>query len=303
MPTAPAVTEITARVAAWTASGIIDAIRNHINSGDTTHLQIDAYTAGEGLTVGFLAGGEAQQVNLRKHDATHIATSIEPSGSISDPGDSSPTAPTGTSADWSGEKNQWDVTQLGTGGGSVGAGSKAWIIETADHFSILITDTTNTYFGNGLHAGRIYVSFLSSDAAANGQDGLGFLAGVSTPTNGSADDWVQASASNNPSLFHWATGEWYEPSFLDIPSGSGDVAFPGDTAYRPLPPILCSVVDVGGGTSDSWLGVFKYMRGSLTAEYPKTITPDADSNLGFLYFHETNTTSYAKIIWDKTVTP
>jgi hypothetical protein len=136
MATIPIVTDITAHLAgAWTASGFIDGLRAHIvATAGTTKLGIDDYNAAEGLTVGFLAGGEAHQTNLRKSGVSTIAVSIEPSGSITDAGNSSPTAPTGTSADWSSERT-WTV------GGS--AGSKLWCVELDDAFFLLATNSTN----------------------------------------------------------------------------------------------------------------------------------------------------------------
>lgn len=298
MALVPAVTDITSRVSTWDASGIINAVRDHIFN-DTTHLAIDDYNTSEGLTIGFQAVGEVHQVNFRKNAAATIDVSIEPSGSITDAGNSTPTAPTGTSADWSGEIGTWDVTL-----GSPAAGSKAWIVELSDAFFIMITDTTNLFHVTCIHAGRVYTSWHSSDAAANGQDGLGWFAGVPDAMTGATNDWL--GASSPCSSLHWATNEWSDHADANLATsmvGTTNVANPAHTTYRPLGNVMLRAVDIGGNTSDQFIGPFKYMRATATTRIPKSLVTDTGSNQAWMHYNDTTSLDAYTIIWDKTVTP
>ena len=298
MALVPAVTEITSRVATWDAAGIIDAFRDHIFN-DTTHLAIDDYNVGQGLTVGFLGAGLNYQVNLRKSASGNdfIKPSIEPSGSITDAGNDTPTAPTGTSADWSGERLGTDVTV-----GSPGAGSKVWVVELEDAFFLLITNTANTFHTYGLHAGRIYVSFLSSDAATAGQDGLGLLSGQPYYLGSSADDWFGTAVDDG--TLHWATNEWADHAIVALNPATADSPAPAFVTYRPLAPIIAKCIDIEGTSADGIIGPYKYLKFSDLSQVPKTIVADGASNQGWMHINKTATITPApKIIWDKTVTP
>lgn len=297
----PAVTNITSRVSfPLTASIIIDAVRNHINSGDTTHLQIDAYTANEGLTIGFVDVAESHQVNFRKNAASDIAISIEPSGSITDPGDSTPTAPTGTSADWSGvlQEPTWTVTL--SSGAAPASGSKVWIVECVDAFFIMITDPTNTFQTSICHAGRIAVSLGSANAASVGQDGLGYVAGVPDNGNGTSNDWF--GTSSPCSSIHWGTNEWCTDIGWDTIAADSRWPDAADVTVRFMQPLVFYANDINGTSSDGVYGVSKYIRGtgSATAMDQKQ---DSLSNQSWLNYNDAASQSLEAIIWDKTVTP
>lgn len=300
--TVPAVTNITSRVSSWDASGFINAIRDHIVN-DTTHLQVDAYTVDEGVTVGFVDGGEDHQVNFRKNSADDIAISIEPSGSITDPGDSVPTAPTGTSADWSAVTNSERIWQ--TDVGSPAAGSKVWIVELADAFFIWVTDTGDDFFVWAVHAGRIVTPVNSADASSNGQDGLGILNGVPDNGSGTSNDWI-SSDSGQASQLHWATNEWSDEVEWYAPSNSNSLTpLASETSYRPLSAAQHLVAaDIEGQSAvDGVVGPPKYIRIPPAAEDTKSIVPAVTGNQGWMYYNDIATGAGECAIWDKTVTP
>lgn len=301
MATVPVVTDITARVVTWNAQGIINAFRDHINAtSGTTKLSIDAYTLNEGLTVGFLAGGEGQQVNLRKSGTNTIAVGIEPAGTITNPGDSIPTAPTGTSADWSGE-HTWTPTT------SLAAGSLLWCIEVDDAFFLLGTDITNTFHMAVLHAGRIAFSTNSAGAASAGQDGLGFIGGYGTGgilTTGGSGTAGWMTSTSDCSTIHWATNEWSDHVTQYSSVTAADCASTAHTTYRPLPALFIKANDIEGNSSDQNYGILKYVRNEDSNALPKARVDDVDSNQSWIHIYSTNsTTAGPLIIWNKTVTP
>lgn len=297
--TVPTVTELTSGFSTWDAAEYIDEIYTHINASGT-HLKVDDYNVGQGLTIGFVNGSETHQFNMRKNGADLIELGIEPSGSITDAGNDTPTSPTGTSADWSGEF-QFDVTWGGTAPAS---GSKVWIVELVDAFFIVTTDPTNAFHSHIIHGGRIAVSAASSDAASQGQDGLGFIAGVpDSILNGSANDWLGTGCPS--STLHWATNEWSDHVHT-IGTTQGGVNWIPDvthTAYRPLGFIVCTAVDIDGTTGDAAYGVLKYLRSARSTQTPKTLWTDGASNQAFMHYNDTSAADYFLIIWDKTVTP
>lgn len=299
MAIVPIVTDITAHVATFTASGYIDGIRAHLLATVlTSHCSIDAYTANEGLTIGFNALGETQQVNLRKSGVNTIALSVEPAGTITDPGNSVPTAPTGTTSDWSGNHQEpnWDVS-WGTPGGS----TKVWCVELPDAIFIVTSDTTNTFHDHIMHAGRIATSINSSAAAAAGQDGLGYVAGIPDNGIGSVNDWL-GTACPCASL-HWATDEWSDHISWNAAPSTADAASSAHTSFRPLPPGIWDAVDINGQASDPQYGPPKYLRTSDANANPMTVIPDPGSNQGWLRYNDALTTGMETMIWDKTVTP
>lgn len=304
MATVPIVTDITTHVTTWDASGYITAINAHIvATAGTTLLSVDDLNVNEGITIGFLAGGEGQQINLRKSAAAVLQVSCEPSGSITDAGNSTPTAPTGTSADWSGERS-WTCANSGT---NVGAGSKLWCIEVDDAFFLLTTDTTNTYHLSALHAGRIAFSVNSAGAAAAGQDGLGFIGSYGSNginTNGGAAPGGWMIGANDCSTLHWATNEWSDHILQNASIASADCASSAHTTYRPLPPIPISADDIDGTASNQFYGVTKYLRSQNSSGFPKARLDDGASNQSWMHIYSTNTASSGPmVIWDKTVTP
>ena len=296
MALVPNVTNITAHVAAWTASGIINAVRAHIVSVDNVHLQVDAYTADEGLTIGYVAAGESHQFNLRKSGAQAIACSIEPSGSITVPGDSVPTAPTGTSADWSGAN--YEAIQ-DTSLGSPGAGSRVWIVELADAFFVMVTDTTNTFHVWGIHGGRICTSANSTSAPAAGQDGLGLLTGLPDAFFPGSNTWF---ASTSPtSLLHWQTNLWSDHVQTNS-LGTNAVGNVAHMSYRPLPPPTLIAYGVNGSSTPHY-GPAKYLRQAFVAASPKTLVVDGASNQAWMHYHNVGSPESGSLIWDKTKTP
>lgn len=294
MALVPRVTDITSRLASWSESEIIDAINDEIVANSTL-LAIDDYNAAEGVTIGFTTSGEGQQVNLRKSAANTIQVGIEPSGSITDAGDSVPTLPAGTSADWSGER-AWD-TSLGSPSGS----SKLFLVELPDAFAVVITDSTNTWQIQAGLAGRISISINSADAAAQGQDGLGYHFGAPDNVDGSGGDWI--GPTSPCSTLHWATNEWSDHITWALAPSVADVASPADTTYRPLPPGVYRATDIDGTSSDQTYGPSKYIRGVNSTAVPKSLVSDGGSNQAWMHYNDTSSSENEAIIWDKTVTP
>jgi len=192
--------------ATFDAAGMLAALYTHMN-GTSTDFNVDdanttTNTGDEGITLGPVATGQDFQINLRNNGGTIIEVSIEPTGLITDAGDSTPTAPTGTTADWS-DEGTWDVTD--TEVGSVAAGTKVWVIETDDHFTVLVSTSINTAYANGVHIGRIYQPIIQN-ADTIGQDGLGFLVGnPANPAVGGSTDWISGT---NDSRLHYETDLW-----------------------------------------------------------------------------------------------
>ena len=301
----PTCTEISA-VATWDAAGILDALKTHF---DTSVLwTVDAFAEGEGLTIGCVADGF--QINWRRRNATDIRTSIDPDGSITDPGDSTPTAPTGTGADWSGESTQtvvtnglWDVTDSITG--SIGAGSSVWVAEHDDAVFLFITNTTVTVASNGCYAGRIYTPVLSSLAPSVGQDGLGFVEGRFYDGSGI---WYTIA---RPGLIHWETGVWFETTFHGssmADGGLGNTALAAEdgthgTTFAPPAPVPCCVVMDAGSTRYPLVGLYRHLRLAGSTEAALVVHPDPDSNQGWIHIFA-QTLAHAWVwAWDKTVSP
>jgi hypothetical protein len=294
----PRIANLTSAMSSWNASEVLAALAADITANGT-NCTVDDYNTNEGLTIGFSAVGENQQVNLRKSGANTIAVSIEPAGTITDAGNSSPTAPTGTSADWSGahQEPNWDVSL-----GSPGAGSRLWFVTVPDAFFVIITDTGNDYMLNIIHAGRVYAPTNSSGAPAAGQDGLGYMAGVPDNGIGTVNDWI--GASSPCSSLHWATGEWSDhaswvsaPSTIHTPSAA-------HVTYRPLTAPFLQAADINGTTSDGSVGAAKYIRQLPTQEIPRTVyTEPGVGDQGWIVYNDSILSAIECLIWLESVTP
>lgn len=291
----PVITQLTPST--WDASGIIDAIATHTNSGSSTHTDRDAYNSAEGVTISFTDAGEDQQINFRKTGANTIDVSIEPTGTITDPGNSTPTAPTGTSAQWS-DEFEWD---LAGGINSPGAGSKMWFWEVPDAMLILISDTLDTVFRQGCHGGRIYTPILSSTSVSEGQDGLGCLIGEATYANGGVGDWMSTSSN---SFARWQTTTWGDNvGCVFTPSTSYAADTGTGVTYYPPAPNFININSLSDTGQSPIVGVFKYFKQLNASHTVKDVIPDASSNQGWLSVRETTSIHNSAWLWDKTVTP
>jgi hypothetical protein len=252
-----AVTEIVP--ATYGAANILIALHAHINSVSTS-FSIDLVAAG-GAGDGFAFTADADptpQYIFRRLSASTWAMSIEPSGSVTVVGTTA-AAPTGTSADWSGERT-FTV-------GTLGAGSKIWLSEHDDALTCLMKTAAGTSWQAGFHIGRIIQPDFPSVDVPLGFDGLGFLYGApvlhsSTPTN----HFITSAASTLPNtsygLMHSGINTWRPPMSINTPSVSADADDITYAAYIrpgkiPVAPIIRS-----GYTNNVATGSLKYfMRG------------------------------------------
>jgi hypothetical protein len=195
-----AVTEIIPTT--WILNDILVAMHTHFTTVSTA-FTIDL-VSGSGAGLGFSVQSVADpgfQMVFRRTSATSMKTSIEPTASITDCGDLT-TAPTGGGADWSGET--YGVFTIG----SVGAGSKVWLVEMADAFFVMMKSTDGLKWLPCIHIGRVYVPDFPSIDVPRGRDGLGTFVGQPTfySTTNTWGYYVSGS------LIHMATGIWTHPS-------------------------------------------------------------------------------------------
>lgn len=281
--------------AANTPAGILAALYTHWNGGGRFSIDdanTTTNTGDEGITISPDAAAETWQANLRNNGGNIIEASVEPAGTITDAGDSTPTAPTGTTADWSTEST-WDVTENGAG-----AGSRYWLIETDDHFTFLVTNTADAYDANGAHIGRCYFPTNGANMEAIGQDGLVCATGrPDEPTAGAGStDWF---ASKNDNWVHYETNLWGTAGGLGT---LGTLSAPDGTdgETHTIPIAWPATSDIGG--QKPVVGVLKYIRAVGLSSAPRTVKPVPGSNQGWRHMNDSVAITPQVIIWNKTVT-
>lgn len=167
-----AVTEIIPTT--YSAADILTALHAHwAVGGVSTSFTVDL-VSGSGAGDGFSIQADADtghQMILRRTGASTIALSLQPGAVVTDVGDVS-TPPTGTDANYLAER----TFTLGT----LGAGSKIWLVEMDDAFFVFFKSATGTTWQPSIHMGRVYVPDFPALDIPLGRDGLGFMFGAPT---------------------------------------------------------------------------------------------------------------------------
>lgn len=284
----PDVTELTP--ATWDAVGIMAALYGHFN-GASTKFTVTAETGSgeDGILLDVVSADWSFQLNFRRLTTTTIAISCEPTGSLTAPGDTS-TPVTGNSADWSDEAI-WNVSVPGSG-------SKMFVIETDEHITCLMTNTTNALHVTGFHIGEIYTPHFGN-AEVEGYDGLGVVVGV--PINKAStgpNDWFSINSSG---LIHCGTGHWHPAKALTSLTESEYDIDPTNFGIQPPIPIPISATPDGGFTI-YYIGNTKYYRSMYANFSPKTRIENSTDDQAWMWVHPTTSDNYA-IIWRRGVVP
>jgi hypothetical protein len=220
--------------------------------------------AGDGFAFEFLADPGPQYI-LRRLSTTTWALSIEPSGSVTVVGTTA-VPPTGTSADWSGER----TFTIGT----LAAGSKVWLIEHDDAITMLCKTAAGTSWQTCFQIGRIFLSDFPNVDEPLGFDGLGLMFGAPNFTTTASGSFIGSTASALPNLayglMHYATNNWFPPN-AQIVSNSDPYA--DDVAYAPFvrPGVISVAATVRtNGTPYVPAGRMKYVMRIGLARAPLT---------------------------------
>lgn len=251
-----AVTEVVP--GAWTATGIVAALDAFFNGGGAVtftrqYTGADAFVIKSSIDI-------TPQYSIRATGASTIALEIEPSGSLTDAGNAS-TRPTGASADNSGSQ----TLTLGT----MGAGSRVWVIEHDDCVTVLIKSTAGTSWQPSFQIGRIYVSDCPEVDEPLGRDGLGMFIGAPLFSTGSQtpDTWIEGIMPATGSLLHVKTGQWEGPDFFSVSatseSGADNAANLGFLRATMLPALPDTVTNVT-------IGRYKYIWRLGASQAPLT---------------------------------
>jgi hypothetical protein len=274
----------------FTASDVLTT--THTAMGTSTKFDIDL-TGGGGAGDGFALTSKTNtvpQLIFRRTGTYTIEVSIEPSGSVTSIGDTV-TPPTGTSADWSGERT-WTL-------GALSGSSRIMLSELDDALFWLTTDSTHSTFESSVQIGRILEQEDAGDASL-GRDGLGFLVGIpGSTTSTAAILWMtRTTFATGVSMIHVATNNWktlYSNSigYTSTRGGSEDAGL--FTFFRPVR--FTDTINAGGYQT-SLMARFKYYRTAGQVRSPRQVFwNDAASNQAWMTLHD----NVYCCPWDKTV--
>jgi len=200
--------------ASYSAADILTALHTYLDATSTT-FTVDL-VSGSGASDGFSLQSIADpgyQMILRRTGASTIEISTQPGATVTDVGNVS-TPPTGTNASLLSPR----TFTLGT----LGVGSKIWLVEMSDAFFLLFKTAAGTSWQPSLHMGRVYVPDFPDLDVPLGRDGLGHLFGA--PFAGASASLI--SNANQTSPFPNTT-------FGVIRLANGINAFPGLMAGIP----------------------------------------------------------------------
>jgi len=298
-----AITEIVP--ATYGAADILIALHAHINSVSTS-MSIDLVAAG-GAGDGFAFTADADptpQYIFRRISASTWAMSIESSGSVTVVGTTA-AAPTGTSADWSGERTF-------TVGAGLGAGSKIWLSEHDDAITCLMKTAAGTTWQDSFHIGRIIQPDFPGVDVPLGFDGLGFLFGAPAVFNGSATNlFITSSSSALPNtsygLMHSGINAWRPPTLSTSVIATADA---DDITYAAYirPGKLAVAPTLRNNTANNVaIGTLKYfMRGGAGRAPLTRIDVNNLTDLAFImggYIGSTSTSNTGLFPWLRGVVP
>lgn len=285
----PDVTELTP--ATWDAVGIMAALYGHFNGASTKFTVTDQTGSNpgeDGILLDVVSVNWSFQLNFRRLTTTTIAISCEPTGSLTAPGDTS-TPVTGNSADWSDEAI-WDVSVPGSG-------SKMFVIETDEHITCLMTNTTNTLHITGFHIGEIYTPHFGN-AEVEGYDGLGVLVGQPRVWTSSGAFWL---STDGPGFVHCGTGHWHPAkALISITENEYDIDATNFGIQPPIPIPISATPDIG--FTLYYIGNTKYWRSMYANFSPKTRIENSTDDQAWMWINPTTSDNYA-IIWRRGVVP
>jgi hypothetical protein len=245
---------------AWTAAGIVLALDTFFASGGGASTFVRQFTGVDAFVIRSSVD-TIPQYSFRAISATQIALEIEPSGSLSNAGDGS-TRPSGASADNSGSGRYLTL-------GTLGAGSKIWVIEHDDCVTILMKSTTGTSWQPSIQIGRITVPSFPDVDEHLGRDGLGFFVGAPAFSSGSVapDPWIEGTTPVTGSVMHVATNIWDEPSYFGtVTTGEATADSAATMGYvRPY-----QIPAMPQALSYSPIGNFKYVLKTGNTRAPLT---------------------------------
>ena len=282
---------------------MMTVIHDHFNTV-STRFSVSLVSSG-GITQGFtlVHSGivSTTQYNFR-NDGTQILVGIEPSGSITDCGDSA-TPPTGTTSDFSGERS-WEVSG---GSDTFRTGCMVAITELPDWFWVCVkrADTDISHL-TGVAAGYAYRPNFPDQDIPRGRDGLALLIGTPYATTGgvSGQSFFEAIGGTQ-SVVHIATGIW-DVAYKGTVTSDPDFLDPSDVGYLSLAPVTVTTGLVA--SIDTYVvpfGVYKYLfsKGGSDAPFTKIEISDATEEA---YIHGGSVESsgaYAMVLpWQRTVT-
>jgi hypothetical protein len=285
----PVITELVP--ASWSAADVLTALKTHMASGGASTKFLQQYT-GTNATVVRSLTDTTPQYSLRATGASTIVVRIEPSGSLSDAGDTS-TVATGASADASASK----TLTLGTLTGA----AKLWLCEWDDAFSLMFKTAAGTSWQPSMQIGRTYEPDFPDIDEPLGRDGL--MALIGSPiitTSAAAGAWINTSTSE--STMHVSTGIWIKPetegAIFTTTAAADDAATVGFVRPYSIP----AVPD----TTNRIMGKLKYamVRGSTGAPLTRYDVDNATS-LAWIVTGATGSTTATNILlpWLRSVTP
>jgi hypothetical protein len=284
----PVITELVP--ASWSAADVLTALKTHMASGGASTKFLQQY-AGTNATVVRSLTDTTPQYSLRATGASTIVVRIEPSGSLSDAGDTS-TVATGASADASASK----TLTLGTLTGA----AKLWLCEWDDAFSLMFKTAAGTSWQPSMQIGRIYEPDFPDVDEPLGRDGLGFFIGSPNVSNTTlVTSWISASA--NEGLIHVASSVWIKP---ETPNGVAALAAADDAAtvgfVRPY------AISIEPDTTSRQIGRPKYLmlRGNTAAPLSRVDLNNA-TNLAWIHGGTAGATTATTVIfpWLRGVVP
>jgi len=281
MTLVPTITQITP--ATWSANDIIAAISTHFNGVSTRFTR--QYSGTDAMVIRSDLD-TVPQYSLRATSSSVITMEIEPSGSLSDAGNTS-TRPAGASADNSGTR-PFTI-------GSLSGSSKLWVVELLDAFFLFFTSSTGTTWQPGLHMGRVYVPDFPDIDEPLGRDGLGMLYGVMNAGNSTGSYLILYQNNTYPDtdygLVHDGTNRWNPPSIDNTTSAIGSYSTGDNITYQPyLRPYMYRAMilsQAGVGAPSLSIGRFKYIFRTGSARTPLTrIDLNNSTDLAFIHAGE-----------------
>lgn len=282
---------------AWTAAGIVSALTSFFASGGGASTFTNQFTGVDSLVIRSTID-TVPQYSIRATGESQIDFEIEPSGSLTDAGNAS-TRPAGASADNSGAGR---FLTLGT----MGDGSKMWVIEHDDCVTVLIKSTAGTSWQPSFQIGRVYQPDFPDVDEPLGRDGLGCLIGaphIYPNAAATPDAWVESTVPTSGSFVHVATNIWDEPN-TEVNCISTNAAMDSAASYGYVRPYNISMrvqaAPYGG------IGVFKYVKRVGETRAPLTrIDVNNLSNLCWIVGGQGGSTAATPVVipWLRGVVP
>jgi hypothetical protein len=283
---APVVTKLTS--GGTDMADYLSALFTHFGSSSKFSIKTTS-PVGDAFVLEPIDVDETWEMSFRLRNTTATYCSIEPTGSITDPGLSGDpgTAPSTLSAE-----NSTEIASLTVTGAE---SSDFYVIELDDAFFVLFMNSGETFTPLGIHAGRIYIPYYSDGVDGdNFADGLGLLGGAPYMDGAfSANRWF-SSHTTSISRTRGDQTNWYRNQ------GAGSVPSSRIQEQVRLRPVYVQLSDTQG-TTDNRVGYAKYCMYTKTAQSPGAVL-DSGSD-AWCHIYPTLTSGNQIIPWDKLVTP